>query len=289
MKRFLLHLLAFVLLLGAFYGFLWGRYAYKMRQLSFALPCEKTVLAIGDSQVQAAVNDSLLTQVANVAQAHDNYYSMLLRMQLYVAANPQIDTILLGVSPHTVARFKDEFFTNFGYMEEVTKFYLPWLTPSQWWFLLRHDATDVLAALVTPLSFYWNPMQDYIAQMGRFDAADYSHLAEDLAEGASRLVEHPEDAQRYGNRETLRSLHRIVEWCREQDIVLIGLDTPVFHAEDYFNMENYRTLMAGEFAGLERWEYLDMELPDDCRRDVNHLNRKGAKIFSESLAEKLFD
>lgn len=286
MKRFLLNLLYFVLLLAAFYGFLWGRYASRMRQFSFKLPEEKTILAIGDSQMQAAVNDSILTNVANVSDFHENYWSMLIRIQLYKQANPQIDTILLGVTPHTVARFKDEFFSNFGYMEKVTKYYLPWLKPSEWFFLFSHDATDVLSALVTPLSFYWSPTKGYIRDMGHFEAADYSHLETDIAEGASRLTENPE-YKVYGNKETLRCLHRIIEWCHSENIHLIGLDTPVYHAAEYFNMENYQHLMTGEFSGLERWEYLDLDIPDDYRRDVNHLNCRGADFFTNLLSERL--
>jgi len=286
MKQFLLNLLYFILLLAAFYGFLWGQYAYKMRQFSFKLPEEKSILAIGDSQMQAAVNDSILTNVANVADSHDNYWSMLIRMRIYKEANPQIDTILLGVTPHTVARFKDEFFSNFGYMEKVTKYYLPWLKPSEWYFLFSHDATDVLSALVTPLSFYWNPTEEYIRDMGHFEAADFSHLETDIAEGASRLKENSEYNE-YRNKETLKSLHRIINFCKEENIRLIGLDTPVYHAGEYFNMENYQQLMSGEFADLERWEYLDLDIPDDYRRDVNHLNRRGADFFTKLLSERL--
>lgn len=286
MKRFLLNLLYFILLLAVFYGFLWGRYAYKMRQFSFKLPEEKTILAIGDSQMQAAVNDSIITNVANVSDFHENYWSMLIRMRIYKEVNPQIDTVLLGVTPHTVARFKDEFFANFGYMEKVTKYYLPWLRPSEWIFLFSHDATDVLSALVTPLSFYWNPTEDYVRDMGHFDAAGFSHLQQDIAEGVSRLKENPEYIE-YGNEETLKSLRRIIDWCDSEGIHLIGLDTPVYQADDYFNMENYRKLMSSEFADLERWEYLDLDIPDDYRRDVNHLNRRGADFFTKLLSERL--
>ena len=122
--------------------------------------------------------------------------------------------------------------------------------------------------------------------MGHFEAADYSHLETDIAEGASRLTENPE-YKVYGNKETLRCLHRIIEWCHSENIHLIGLDTPVYHAAEYFNMENYQHLMTGEFSGLERWEYLDLDIPDDYRRDVNHLNCRGADFFTNLLSERL--
>ena len=61
MKKFLLSILCVTALVMSFYVILIGRYAYKMHGYSFALPKEVKVLAIGDSQLQAAVNDSIWT------------------------------------------------------------------------------------------------------------------------------------------------------------------------------------------------------------------------------------
>lgn len=289
MGRFWKNLFLFLAFVVLFYGGLWGCYAYKMRNYSFALPVERTVLVIGDSQTQAAVDDGLLANVANVSQAHDNYYTMLQRLRLYVDANPQIDTVLVALTPHTTACDKDDFFDNFGYVTEVTKLYLPYLSLSDWYFLFHEDAPDVMSALVTPVAFYWDVSESYIRLMGCFDVVDYSHLQEDIAEGASRLTGwRQEQSERHrGNDITLSNLRAIIEYCRLKHITIIGLNTPVYQSRQYMDVEAFERLMSGPFSDVELWDYMDAEIPDSCRRDVNHLNRSGATWFSEVLKARL--
>ena len=287
MKKFIITILSFALLLLIFYGVLLGRYCYKMKGYGFALPKEKTILVIGDSQSQADIDDHILSQVANVSLAHDGYFTMYRRLQLYVNANPQIDTVFVAFTPHTVRVDKDEFYHNFGYVQESTQHYFPFFTFEDWRLLIGHDAVDVVSALTTPLRFYWNVSPEYIREMGYFDVVDYSNLKDDIESGAVRLTSDAFGGLDYGNKITLEYLHRIVDFCKEQNIKLIGLNTPVYHASDYFDMENFENLKKTQFSDLEVWDYMDLEMPDDCRRDVNHLNRNGATLFSEIIKERL--
>lgn len=287
MRKFVINIVSFALLLLLFYGIVLGRYCYAMRNFGFVLPKEKTILVIGDSQTQAAVDDSIIMHVQNVSLAHDGYFTMFRRLQLYVDANPQIDTVIVAFTPHTVRKDKDEFYQNYGYVQESTKHYLPFFTNEDWLVLLRHDPADVISALSTPFKYFWNVSPDYIQEMGYFEVADYSHLAEDIATGAVRLSTGAFGGNDFGNEITLEYLHRIQNFCKSKNLTLIALNTPVCHASDYLDMENYESLRQNEFPDLEVWDYMNLDIPDDCRRDVNHLNRKGADLFSKLLLERL--
>lgn len=257
-----------------------------MRECSFAIPENKTILAIGDSQTQADIDDVVLENVKNISLAHDGYFSMYRRMRLYLEANPQIDTVIVAVSPHTLSPIKDDFFHNFGYVDETVKHYIPFLNIKEWWLLLANDPADVLSSLVTPVTYYMSPSQGRINEMGYYESADYSHLEEDIKSGASRLV--PDSCEsNYGNAITVSYLKEMVDYCREKQVKIIGLNTPVYHGEKYFDMDNYYNLLSNDFRGLEVWDYMDIEFPDSCRRDVNHLNKYGAKIFSNILKTRL--
>ncbi|MBQ6750236.1 MAG: hypothetical protein IJR02_05630 [Bacteroidaceae bacterium] len=298
MKKFLLHLFSFLMLLLLFYGFLWGRYIIKANNFDFKLAKEKTILVIGDSQTQAAVDDEMLKNVQNISMSHDGYFTMLTRLRLYVEANPQIDTVLIALSPHTLAPHKDEFYANFGYMGESTKFYLPFFSFSEWTFMIKHDAADVLSYLVTPISFYWDVNDEYREKnYGFFEVVDESHLEEDVKEGATRLKTFAADSEElakedsqlasFANTITRAQLRELKQYCDAKKIKLIGLNTPVYQAEHYLNIKNFNHLMSEEFQDIELWDYMDLEIADSCRRDVNHLNRNGATLFSKILAERL--
>ena len=286
MKLFVKNLFCFFIVLFVFYFILWTQYVWRMGDYSFGLPKKKTVIVVGDSQTQADVNDTICYNVQNISLAHDGYFSMYKRIQLYVEANPQVNTIVLAMTPHTMSPVKDEFYHNFGYVEETTKHYLPYFTLEDWWLLVSNDHADVLSALVTPLKFYLTPSQKRIKEMGYYESADYSHLKEDIKSGAVRLV--PDSCETdYGNEITLKYLHKIVNYCKEKNLRLIGVNTPVLHGEKYFDMENYRRLISTDFKDLEVWDDMGMEFPDSCRRDVNHLNKWGAEIYSQILKTRL--
>lgn len=286
MKQFLKYILIFLILLLTFYVILWGQYIVKMKNYSFELPEQKTVLVIGDSQTQADIDDSICFMTHNVSLAHDGYLTLYKRMRMFVEVNPQIDTVIVALTPHTVSPIKDEFYHNFGYVEETIKHYLPYFELSEWWELLKNDPADVLSALCTPISFYLYPSENRIKEMGYFEVADYSHLEQDIKDGAVRLVPDSVEVD-YGNEITLKYLRKIVEYCKRKNLILIGINTPVYHAERYFDMDNYNSLMKDQFNSVEMWDYMNMSIPDSCRRDVNHLNRKGATIFSNELLKRL--
>lgn len=286
MKKFLTNIFIFLFILVFVYVILWTQYSIRMHNCSFELPKNKTVLVIGDSQTQADINDTKCDNVLNISLAHDGYFSMYKRIQLYVEANPQIKTVILAMTPHTMSPVKDEFYHNFGYVEETTKHYLPYFGINEWWLLCKNDPVDVLSALVTPLKFYFTPSQERIKEMGCYESADYSHLREDIKSGAVRLV--PDSCKMdYGNEITLKYLHKIVSYCKEKNLRLVGVNTPVLHGEKYFDMDNYRRLMSTDFKEIEVWDDMDMEFPDSCRRDVNHLNKKGAVEYSKIIKNRL--
>lgn len=287
MKKFVSRILLFLLIFCSVYGVILGRYIYKMHSFSFELPKNKTTLVIGDSQTQAAIDDNRLSNMANVSQAHDNYFTMLRRMKLYIEANEQIDTVIIGLTPHTTAYFKDEFFTNYGYIDYVTKYYMPYMSFSEWWVIITNDISDVVSSLFTPIKFYLNVNRSYIYDMGHFEVADYSHLQEDIKEGATRLTGGDVNSKtELSNQLTIHYLHEIVDYCRDNNIKLIGLNTPVYNSRKYMRVDAFYALMNKEFQDVELWDYMDVDIPDEYRRDVNHLNRQGAEWMSEEIKEK---
>lgn len=291
MKKFIIYLLLFIVVLVSLYFLLLVQYSIRIQQYSFEIPDNKTILVVGDSQTQADINDTICGNVLNVSLAHDGYFSMYKRIQLYVEANSQVNTIVLAMTPHTMSPVKDEFYHNFGYVDETTRHYLPYFGLKEWWLLLRNDPGDLVSALVTPFKFYLSPSQERIKEMGYYESADYSHLKEDIESGAGRLVPDTTEVN-YGNDITIKYLHKIVEYCKEKNLRLIGVNTPVLHGEKYFDMENYRKLISTDFKDIEIWDDMDMEFPDSCRRDVNHLNKWGAEIYSiiiNGRLERKFD
>ena len=285
MRQFLLSILSFSLLLVAFYGFIYGRFLYKMSTYSLKLPEEKTVVLIGESQSQAAVDDGKIANLYNLSQAQERYMTTYCRLQAVLEQNPQVDTVLLSLTPHSINRGKDDFWTNGGYLRLVVQSYGALLGWREWWLLLTHAPEAALAEIVTPLEHYWQVDSSYVRKYGYFDAADYCALEANIAEGGTSLKVDPS----FGNETTLEYLDKIVRLCADKHVALIGLNTPVYDAWEYEEPQYYYDFLQNTYPDLEIWDYLDADIPDDYRRDINHLNRKGSEWMTEEVKKRLAD
>ena len=45
--------------------------------------------------------------------------------------------------------------------------------------------------------------------------------------------------------------------------------------------------MIKNYSNIKFYDFKDMELPDSCFGDLDHLNYKGAKVFSEYLEKEI--
>ena len=285
MKKYLQILACFFLLLVVVYGVTYGRFLYKMNSYALAIPKEKTVLLIGESQSQAAVDDSKISNLYNSSQAQDRYMSMFCRMRALIEANPHIDTVIISLTPHSINRGKDDFWTNGGYLRQNVQTYGAILGLQEWSLMFRHAPESTLAEIVTPLMYYWKVNESYIKQYGSFSVADYCALQANIDEGATSLKVLPD----YGNRITLQYLDKMIRLCESKGIKVIGLNTPVYQAWKYEEPKYFYDYLSQTYPNLELWDYLDADIPDDFRRDINHLNRKGAEWFTKLIRERLLD
>lgn len=140
-----------------------------------------------------------------------------------------------------------------------------------------------MAEIVTPLRYYWEVDETYISKYGSFSVADYCALQANIDEGGTSLKVDPS----YGNRLTLEYLDKMIKLCEERNIKVIALNTPVYLAWKYEEPQYYYDYLSQKYPDLELWDYLDADIPDDYRRDINHLNKKGAEWFTAIVKERL--
>lgn len=282
MRRFILNIFIFGLILATFYGVIYGRFLFMMNSYSLRLPKEKTILLIGESQSQAAVDDSKIENLYNLSQSQERYMTTYCRLKAVLEQNPQIDTVILSLTPHSINRGKDDFWENGGYLRQIVQWYGALLGWREWRLMLRHAPETTLAEIVTPLQHYLKVNESYTHQIGYYEAADYCALEANIAEGGSSLKVDPS----FGNAVTLEYLDKIVCLCADKRIKLIGLNTPVYHAWEYEEPQYFYDYIATHYPDLELWDYLDADIPDDYRRDINHLNKKGAEWFTELIKNR---
>ncbi len=84
-------------------------YLYYKRVASQPLEFSIQTVFLGDSHIQLAINDTLLTQSKNLAQSSEPLYFSYYRLKTIITNNPSVKTVCLGFSYHSISSYYDEF------------------------------------------------------------------------------------------------------------------------------------------------------------------------------------
>ena len=106
-KKFLLKLTFFFALCGLAFLAALALYFFRVNTLSFKIPQDKTVLFIGDSHMEVGIDGKLIPGSYNFAQSGDPYFDQYFRLVPLLDANPQIKTVFITATPHSLAKYGD--------------------------------------------------------------------------------------------------------------------------------------------------------------------------------------
>lgn len=285
-NRFFAKLLLFLACFAAVAALVPALAALRIRAYSYALPPEKTILFVGDSHVAQGVDDAEIPGAFNSSVSADTYVSAYLRLRLLLRDNPQIETVFLGVSPYSISRGSDETIFRPSLVAMKVPYYLPHFGAEEWELYLRRAPKDFLRAIFLSPSTYLRSSKlsnkKYFKKLGGFNPRENRSLAKAVA--ATETLEKPHS---WGCEAELAYLEKIRALCGNRGTRLIFLNTPIFHAEKYLDVSHYYATLRERFADVELWDYMNLDVPDECREDVNHLNAFGAKRFAKLLSARI--
>jgi len=266
--------------------------AVRLRTMSFEIPRDKTIVFIGDSHVELGCNPALIPNSFNFAKSGDPYLDQFCRLRRLLDDNSQISLVFISATPHSISRYGDErVFANFALKEVVAKalpiygneeltVYFPAET--------KRLAKFTLCDPIESWKSVFRSRERALAQLGEFVESSGKNLEKSVAveRGLVRGKKlHGNDA--CGNALQLRYLRKIVDLTREHGAEIIFLNPPLYRAREFFDVDFFEKMLRENFPDVEFWDYGDFPVSDDCRQDINHLNRWGAEIFSKELAARI--
>lgn len=259
---------------------------WKMRTHTFTLPENTEILFLGDSHIAQGVDDSIIPNAFNSSVSADTYLTGFLRLELLLRDNPNIHTVILGVSPYSLSKGADETMFRPSLISMKVPYYLPYFGREEWKLYLSRDAKNFLRSVFLTPSEYLRSSKlsnkKYFKKLGKFNPRPYQSL--DKAIAGTKTLEKPAS---WGNSAELDYLEKICILCREKNIRLIFLNTPIYNAKKYLDTDNFYRLHKEHFPEIELWDYMNLEIPDAHREDINHLNEQGAREFSKLLITRL--
>lgn len=271
--------LVFVILTLIFYYFSRIKAESKFREIS-TYQC----LLMGDSQVQR-LNGELISQaVKNIASSAEHYYFTYNKLRKLVKyKNHKIEKVLLGVSLHNFAPVYNRLF-NIDFPEGKNSFerYLYFITLSDNSKFTNHLGQLPISNLI--LGIYSKP------DWGGDNESSNSNPTLKLIKRSIDMhfsIQRNENKFSYDQR---TYLYKIDSLCLVNNIDLTLISTP-YHSgyKDQVKPEYYDFLTEtlSKLSNRNYISFLSDNTDGKFMSDANHLNKVGAKYYSEMIGEKL--
>ena len=293
MGRFLRHILlycgCFLLLTGALVlGARW-----LMKRVPLQLPEQVTTMIMGDSQVECALNDSLLTHTANLSMAGDAFLYSHIKLRAFLKQNPQVDTVWLSYNFHVLEKWQDTLTRSERYAKYKIPYHFFVLEAQELpVFLPQYAFYNVL--MRTPYirrKFMKNAIPGKVSytdlKLGEYNRLDREKLAEDVARRNKTRDDNAARAPQFGAaKDQVEYLLRTVALCEQAGVQLILVNTPTHAviARDADTAAYYR-FHREHMPEVPLWDHSAWILPDSCFSDATHLNYKGATAYSNRLEQ----
>lgn len=242
----------------------------------------------GNSQIESSINDTIVKGSLNWARSYETPEFVYAKIKLLKKFNPQIDTVFIGFD--NVLAFHTD---NEEFPYRLCHPYLyDMYTAEDWIHIFKNsDYSRWVNYFIFPFS--WEKMTDYrVLGQNNISIKKWKDLGGFLFQTRDKLDEHRK-RYKYKPHELWKCsknayyfLNKTIEYCQKNNIKVIFICAPQ-HKEHQQNTESYRTEYATHFSEIKFFDFVSLELPDSCFSDLNHLNYKGARVFSKFFNEQI--
>lgn len=264
---------------------------WRIRKIPLPSYPEKETLFLGDSQIYGGIRNKVIQGSINFGQGGDSYLQALTRLKILHKTNPQLKAVFLGLSPYTFAPNADTIIYSPSNMARNVPLYSPHLDCTGYKYFLKGGKGKFLQLLMIKsyrniflprnrLFRKWNIENDTVFQGKVQDKAPKipGMPPGSMANKKQEVVD--------GNLEQIQCGRKIIEYCRQENLKIIGLIMPTYKVRNFFDIEYFYQILHREFSDLDLWDYLD-DFSAEEFADQMHLNEDGAQRLSRQLNDRL--
>jgi hypothetical protein len=258
------------------------------------LPGTKSVLIVGDSHTECAINDRMLSNAVNLSKSGSCYFYSYIKVREAIKNSRQIDTIILGCSYGEILKGRDDWFYGNDSRELRVKvrslFYL--FTMKDFVDILKANPKKVIATLPESITFNVGHIYKKVTGQRNADIGGYWYLKRNkLKEAKKRIETLSATSVKHEYSEIQRKyLLKIYELCLENGIRLVLMNTPIhpdlyalYHDKD----EYYYSFIEDNMPEAVVANHASVIIPDEGYGDLQHLNHIGAEMFTRFLSTQM--
>jgi hypothetical protein len=272
-------------------------------KMKYVVPKGKTILIVGDSQMQRSLDPEIVCGSVNVSLYSEPYMLTYPKLKRILNQNPHLKTVLLGYRYHLLSASQDQALSEPLKSAEMIRRYYPimgWSGLAD----LPHDGRQLFVGTVREgLFLNRNAIKRFIPRqlggepdppyIGAFGGLSGTHLRKDLVDRAIKshfgTAEHPIRASSL----QINALSDIAQLTQARGIQLVLVGNPEnerYSSRVPVEMRKAFEETLREMLTEHHVNYIDgneLALPDESFFDPRHLNREGARRFSHFVNERL--
>jgi len=258
----------------------------------FTIDRQKNILIIGDSQTECAIDDNIFSRAKNYSTSATPYIYAFAKLKKIIRDNKHIDTILLSFHPGSLDySLERRWIFEESFIAERSAVMVPFL-----------DLRD-LSLFISSTPFYKamakTPMKylEYAVYMGAGNAEGWrrKNIGAYLALKNNSVEADLKGKEPYASltdtdtlsQVQLNYLLKIVDYCKEQGLALILVNTPKYKYDQYNDYKTFEEYRKKYLSGIPLLNYSDFPLQDSDYADLGHLNENGARAFSEYIQSQI--
>ncbi len=262
----------------------------------FKLPQNVTTIALGDSQMECSLDDSLLPDVVNFAHSADSYFYSYKKLTKFIEMNPQLSTVILSCGMGSFGSNVDHrwLFESSHFLLRFPHYWMLW-SPAEVRMFAKSNSSDMLLGALRSPRFMITVIRHAYSEVISARSLRYGMF---VRLGVSKLNEamqryQPSDADlRFTGTMQTEYFDRIVSLCQQKGIQLY-LATPPIHSfyanqpQSIHRRKATRSFLTSTYPATPWFDSSEQAIPDSCFRDLMHLTSKGAALYTSALRDSL--
>ena len=267
--------------------------SFLLRSLAYNDKVDSNIstVFIGDSHIQLAINDSIITQSLNLAKESESFYFSFFKLKMLLESNTTIKHVYLGLGFHSLSDYCDKSIDGQNSSSIAPTYYC--IMPVREQLRIIYWNRTNLAIFMKNLSTEW------VSQA--LNNNDYSFMGgflpfrNDELFLVDSIIDDRLNSQFFNNGNlnsfsdlNILYLYKIADLCKINDVDFTVLNTPLHEYYYQKTPKAYKDKL-NEIILAHQWKYIDLScfmLNDNCfMPDGDHISSLGAEKTSIKLKE----
>ena len=295
MKAFLLKTLLYFFLLICIVLFILQFSSYEVnKNASFKLNSNPRFLIVGSSQSECAYNDSLIPDFKNMSQSGESFFYTYFKTSLLLKHNKSVETVFIDFSNIQIHPEMNDWTWDDKHISYRYPIYSSFMNFDDQLLLFKNNPFGFLSTLSFTFKYRFNKIvsnnYNFVNEVGGYLFLDRDKTDSLLNKiDSSQVEQNIVDKKKYSEI-NLIYLKKIIDLCKANDKKVYLLRSPQ-HIKS-LNLKNdslYFEILNTRFKNNEFLDFSKVPFTSNEFGDFDHLNYKGAKIYSLWFSQILKD